>query len=142
MPALLQESGLPGGYGVVLLEALISLGAVCLLAWVLLRWAGRLQLGTAGRGRHLEVVERVPLDARRSLVLVRVGESVLLLGVGEGAAPRLLKELSADAIPELPAAERRSFAQVLAGLRRAGEAVHDGEGTEESGSSRESAQPR
>ena len=119
MAALLQTVGLPGGYGAVLLEALISLGAVCLLAWVLLRWASRLRIH--GRGGTLQVLERVPLDARRSLVLVRVGESVLLLGLGEGAAPRLLIELSPDVLEGLgegaESAGRRSFADVLAGLR-------------------------
>ena len=50
-----------------------------------------------------------------------VGESVLLLGLGEGAAPRLLKELTPDVLEGLgegaESAGRRSFADVLAGLR-------------------------
>ncbi|MEM1415752.1 MAG: flagellar biosynthetic protein FliO [Myxococcota bacterium] len=120
MPVVLQAAELPGGYGAALLQGLLSLGAVCLLAWVLLRWGARYRLGVGGRGRHLEVIERVPLDARRALVLVRVGESVLLLGVGEGAAPRLIKELPPGELPaDSVAAERRSFAEVLAAMRGA-----------------------
>jgi flagellar protein FliO/FliZ len=99
MPTLLQSA--PGGYGVALLQTLLALAAVCILAWVVLRWSARRGLGT-GRGR-VRVLERVPLDARRALYLVQIGERVLLVGAGEGGAPSLLAELDPSELP--PAAE-------------------------------------
>ena len=100
MIAILQVGAeLPGGYGVALVQAIAALVGVCLLAWVALRWAAKLGVGrTSGSGR-IEVLERVGLDARRALYLVRCDDSVLLLAVGDGAAPVLLKELSASEAP-------------------------------------------
>ena len=72
------QSGAPGGYGVALLQTLLALGAVSILAWVVLRWSARRGLGV-GRGRRVKVLERTPLDGRRALYLVSVGDRVLLL---------------------------------------------------------------
>lgn len=117
MHALLQAADgaaeLPGGYGVALLQTLLSLGAVCLLAWVALRWASRRGLGFGARGQRVKVLERVPLDPRRSLYLVEVGGKVLLLGAGDGASPRLLTELDPADLPEV-AETKRTFADVFA----------------------------
>ncbi len=115
--ALLQattEPELPGGYGIALLQSLLALMAVCILAWVLLRWASRRGLGT-GSGKRVKVIERISLDARRSLYLVEIGGKVLLLGAGDGASPTLLAELDPDAIPEPEPGKK--FADVLARLR-------------------------
>lgn len=86
-PAL---EGLPD-YGTELVRMLISLGAVLgllfLAAWLLPRWLARGR--TATPGRHLEVVETLRLDARRTLYLVRVGAQLVLIGGGEGGLVRL-----------------------------------------------------
>jgi len=92
-------------------QSLLALVAVCVLAWVVLRWSARAGLGI-GRGEHLEVVERMALDARRSIVVVRVGKRLLLLGVGEQAAPSLLTELDPDELPRREA-PKVSFLEVL-----------------------------
>jgi flagellar biosynthetic protein FliO len=111
---LLQAArSLPGGYGVALLQSLLALAAVCILAWVVLRWSAKAGLGGAG-GRHLEVLERLALDHRRGLVLVRAGKRVLVLGVGEGAAPTLLTELDPGDVP-VDRAAKVSFLEVLKG---------------------------
>ena len=107
---------LPGGYGAALLQGLISLAAVCLLIWIVLRWASQRGLGGASRGGRLRVLERLPLDPRRALLLVRVGERVLLIGTGDGAAPAVLKELDAEELEREAAVERRSFAKILGRL--------------------------
>lgn len=98
MITLLQSA--PGGYGVALLQSLLALAAVCVLAWVVLRWSARRGLGVT-RGR-VKVLERVPLDGRRSLYLVEIGERVLLIGAGEGGAPSLLAELDPSELPPAP----------------------------------------
>ena len=106
MIALLQSSaeaaGAPSGYGLALLQTLLSLLAVSALAWVVLRWAAQRGwgqgwlLGGKGKDARIEILERAPLDPRSALYLVRVGERFLLLGRGEGAAPALLAELDPE----------------------------------------------
>ena len=112
---LLQASGaatreLPGGYGASLLQSLLALAGVCVLAWVVLRWSARRGLGL-GAGQRVQVLERVPLDARRWIYLVRIGERVLVVGAGDGASPTLLAELAARDLPDAP--KQKSFLDVL-----------------------------
>lgn len=106
------ERPLPGGYGVALLQSLLALAAVCVLAWVVLRWSAKAGFGIGARGEHLEVIERLALDHRRSVVVVRVGQRMMLLGVGENAAPTLLAELQPGEIPR-EAMKKVSFLDVL-----------------------------
>lgn len=113
MPVFLQATDLPGGYGIALLQTVLALAAVCVLAWVVLRWSAKRGIGG---GRRVKVLERVPLDARRSLYLVKIGDRVLLLGGGDGAAPSLLAELTEGDLPELEDAPA-TFGAVLGKLR-------------------------
>ncbi len=114
----LLQSTPPGGYGVALLQTLLALGAVCILAWVVLRWSARRGLGL-GRPGRVRVLERVPLDGRRALYLIEIGERVLLVGAGEGGAPALIAELDASELP--PAPERpASLVELLGKLRAKG----------------------
>ncbi len=101
---------LPGGYGASLLQSLLALAAVCVLAWVVLRWSAQRGLGL-GQGQRVKVIERVPLDARRWVYLVQIGERVLVVGAGDGASPTLLTEMAAADLPDAP--EPRSFLEVL-----------------------------
>jgi flagellar biosynthetic protein FliO len=145
--ALLQQGGgsegLPPaatGYGVQLVRSLAALAGVCVAAWWVLRWAAKRGLGQMPKGRALRVLERVPLDARRSLYLVQVGQKRLLLGASEQSLS-LLAELrpedlasegaasaAGQGVSAVPAASRASgtsaqeaagarFAQVLARIR-------------------------
>ena len=118
MFALLQAADaahdpLTTSYGASLLQTLLALAAVCILAWVVLKWGAKKGLTFGARGRHIQLIERVPLDPRRSLSLVRVGGKILLIGVGDGAAPVLLKELSEGDLEAHKADPARSFREVL-----------------------------
>ena len=104
-----------GDYALSLVQAVVALALVCGLAWVSLRWAARHGLG-GGRGERMRVLERLPLDPRRSLFLVRVGSRVLLVGSGDGGAPQLLAELDPAEVPEPAAPARRPGSRWLAGL--------------------------
>lgn len=125
LSALLQAgepaTELPGGYGAALLQTLLALAVVCVLAWVVLKWASRRGFAFGAGGRRVKVLERVALDPRRTLYLVEVGGKVLLLGAGDGASPRLISELDPDALPDEPAKPKARFADVLGRLRGAGE---------------------
>ena len=91
-----------------------SLGVVCLLAYVALRWlAGR------GVGRAMGAIKiraRCPLEPRRSLYLVETAGRCFLVGVGDGPMS-LLAEVDATKVSEGAAATsqrpRGSFGDVL-----------------------------
>ncbi|MFW5875515.1 MAG: flagellar biosynthetic protein FliO [Myxococcota bacterium] len=121
MHVVLQGSGagdVPGGYGLALLQSLLALGAVCLLAWALLRWLGRRGFGRPPRGSRLRVIERTPLDGQRALYLVQVGDRVWLVGAGEGASPSLVAELDSADLPPEPEVARGGSGAVLGKLGR------------------------
>ncbi len=102
---------LPSGYGLYLLQTLLGLAAVCVLAYVLLRWAARRVYG-AREGSRVRVIERTPLEPRRTLYLVEAAGRVLLIGSSEGQVT-LLTEIDPKALPPPPPARR--FADVLKG---------------------------
>lgn len=87
-------------YIAAIAQTLVSLVAVCAAAWWVLRWGARRGLGGSGRGA-MTVLDRVALDARHAVTLVRVGKRVLVLGTSEQSVT-LLTELRED---ELAAAE-------------------------------------
>jgi len=113
-----------GGFGAQLARTSLALLIVCVAAWWLVRYAARRgMLGASARGRHMTVIERVALDPRRALHLVRVGDRVLVLGASEEGL-RTLAELSATELTlddhseepptDAPAKPKRSFADALA----------------------------
>ena len=76
-------------------QTILALGFVCLLAYVVLRVVlPRLHSGTAGR-TMVRVIDRTPLDQRRSLFVVEVTGRWLLLGSSEGGL-QLISELDAE----------------------------------------------
>lgn len=111
LQATTTHADLPGGYGVALVQALLALIAVCILAWIVLRWTAGRGLGALGGGQRVEVLERTHLDARRTLYLVKIGERAFLVGAGEGGAPSLLAEIPVKDLP--PAKPAVRFSDVL-----------------------------
>lgn len=98
-------------YASYLLETLATLLVVCAMAALLLYGARKLGVGRASGS--LELLGRLPLDARRSIVLVKVGETVFVVGVGDGAMSKL-GELPAASVPREAVEEPKTFATVLA----------------------------
>jgi flagellar biosynthetic protein FliO len=73
----------------------LSLGLVCLLAYVALKW-----LSKRGVGRSegpLQVLARCPLEPRRSIYVVQAAGRCFLVGVGDGPMA-LLAELDSAAV--------------------------------------------
>jgi len=96
--------------------ALIAvLGLIGLIAWAARRF-GLVPGGTIGGGRRLAVLETMPLDGKRRLVLVRRDdrEHLLLLGPGTGGDLVVERDIAARAMPTtqtLPAAAASPAAQ-------------------------------
>lgn len=93
-------------------ETLVTLLAIVLLAWLVLALARRGGMGRAAG--PLELVGRLPLDARRAVYLVRVNEKIFVLGASEAGLSKL-GELDREALPTSVAQlEPSSFREVLA----------------------------
>lgn len=117
--------GAPGSpswleYAGDLLRMVFALGFVCVIAWITLRFAASRGLGTNARGKRLEVIERLTLDPQRSLLIVRVDQRRLLIGIGAGAAPQLMTELDASGGPSTGVADvsAEELARVRDAVRR------------------------
>jgi len=109
------DSALPTlGWGSVAMS-LASLGVVCVLAYVALRWlAGR---GVGRATGAIKVLARCPLEPRRSVYLIETAGRCFLVGVGDGPMA-LLAEVDgatvADAAAAAPLRPKGAFADVLA----------------------------
>jgi flagellar biogenesis protein FliO len=99
-----------------IVETFVTLVGVIALA-VLVLYGGR-RLGFGRASGPLELVGRLPLDARRAVYLVKVGKLVYVVGASEGGLTRL-GELDADAVPAVSGSgPSRSFGEVLARVVR------------------------
>lgn len=74
------------------LAFVLGLGAICL--WALKRW-GAVSLGSRSR-IAVEVVQRISLGPKTGLAVVRVGEKVMAVSVGEGGLRPLFELDEAD----------------------------------------------
>jgi flagellar protein FliO/FliZ len=99
-----------------IVESLVTLLGVVMLAVVVL-YGGR-RLGIGRPSGPLELVGRLPLDARRAVYLVRVGKLVYVVGASEGGLTRL-GEIDADSVPSAgQGAPPPRFADILAKIAR------------------------
>lgn len=94
-------------YGTSLLSALLALAITAGLSYLLVRflpsarWLGRF----AGRARLMEIEDMLRIDAKSTLLIVRVENRRLLLASHSGAAPSLIGELGparAEALASVP----------------------------------------
>jgi len=93
------------------IETLVTLLAIVALAVVVLVGARRAGMGRADG--PLELVGRLPLDARRAVYLVRVGTTIYIVGASEAGIAKL-GEVGQGTL-DLPAApsDNESFREVL-----------------------------
>lgn len=85
-----------GGFATQLVRTSVALIVVCVAAFWLVRYAAqRGLLGAQSRAKHLSVIDKIALDPKRSVHLVRVGKRVLVLGASDEGL-RSLGELSLD----------------------------------------------
>jgi flagellar biogenesis protein FliO len=98
-------------YAGYLVETFVTLVAVCALAFVVL-WGAR-RLGIGRPSGPVELRGHLPLDGRRAIYLVQVGDQVFVVGVGEGGFTKL-GEISAASLPTPEPSRGVPFADVLA----------------------------
>lgn len=97
-PGAALADGAPevGPYASYIVQTIVTLLAVCAIAFVILYGARRLGVGRP-RG-PIELVGMLPLDARRSIYLVRVAGQVIVVGASEAGFTKL-GEISAGDLP-------------------------------------------
>lgn len=78
-------AGTAGGIGQATVALLVVLAVIFAVAWL----ARRLRGLTRGGGQGIEVLAQAAVGPRERVVVVRVGESRLLLGVAPGRVTRL-----------------------------------------------------
>jgi flagellar biosynthetic protein FliO len=91
-----------GTVGLQLLKAVAVLAAILAAAWAFRRFAAP-RLGLRPPAGRMRVIERLPLEPRRSLYLVEVDGVPHLIGVAEGSV-RLLDRPERLAPPATPVA--------------------------------------
>jgi flagellar protein FliO/FliZ len=100
-----------GSYAGYIVQTIVTLLAVCALAFIVLYGARRLGIGRP-RG-PIELVGLLPLDARRSIYLVKVAGQVIVVGASEAGFTKL-GEIRAEDMPPEVKVETAGFSEVLA----------------------------
>ncbi|QED27445.1 EscR/YscR/HrcR family type III secretion system export apparatus protein [Microvenator marinus] len=122
-------------YGWVLFRMVLMLGAVCILAWVSLKWGLKRWVTPDAKAGPMQVLARLPLEPRRTINLIKVGQRVLVVGSSEHGMHALgdlsldeveLEELDAksedaeEAEPKDEDSESSPFKNILDQVKRAG----------------------
>jgi len=94
------------------LETLVTLLAIVALAVLVLLGARRAGVGRPGG--PLELVGRLPLDARRAVYLVKVGATVYVVGASEAGIAKLGEVSESSLDLAAPASDGLSFREVMA----------------------------
>jgi len=112
--AVMDSSGSLPGLGGSLAVSLVSLGVVCLIAYVALKFLSRRGVGRPSG--PIKVMARCPLEPRRALYVVETAGRSFLIGVGDGPMTMLAELGTAEVQASLPAPEvsGAKFADVLA----------------------------
>jgi flagellar biogenesis protein FliO len=100
-----------GSYTGYLVETFVTLVAVCALAFAVL-WGAR-RVGIGRPSGPIELRGTLPLDGRRVVYLIQVGEQVFVVGAGEGGFTKL-GEIPASSLPAAEAPRGVAFQDVLA----------------------------
>ena len=102
----------------------VSLGIVCVVAYLALRWLGRRGF-TASPGGPLRVLARQSLDPKRSVFIIEAAKRCFLVGAGEGDMS-LIAELNPEVVAQdlavaatpRPGSAAKAFADVLGRVLR------------------------
>lgn len=88
----LDQSRTGSDLGILVVETVAILALIAAVAWLFVRFVAPRLRGVKGRRSRMRLLERLPLEPRRSLYVVEVDGAPLLIGVADGSV-RLLREL-------------------------------------------------
>ncbi len=94
------DSGRPASLWGSLLQMVVVLGGVSLLAYLVLgKLLPKLMRvpSPTGRPRMMRIVDRMPIDQRRSILVVSIGEQYFMVGNSEGGL-NLISQLDAETV--------------------------------------------
>jgi flagellar biogenesis protein FliO len=94
-----------------IIETFVTLLGVCVLAVAVL-WGAR-RLGVGRPSGPIDLCGHLPLDARRAIYVIRVGEQVFIVGVSEAGFTKL-GEMPAREMPASVPTRSTPFSEVLA----------------------------
>lgn len=85
----------PTSYGFLMLRMMLMVGVVCALAMVTLRWGLKRFVNPSSESKALAVIARLPLEPKRSLLVVRVATRHLIIASSEAGLTNM-GDLSAE----------------------------------------------
>jgi len=86
----------PASYGFLMLRMMLMVGIVCALAMVTLRWGLKRFVNPSSESKALAVVARLPLEPKRSLLVVRVATRHLIIASSEAGLTNMGDLSAAD----------------------------------------------
>lgn len=91
-------------YGSLLLQTILALILVCVLAYVLLRYGLKWLIPKPkGQIQAMRIIDRLPLEGRRAVYMVEIGEKVLILAATDS---------SINKVGELSSSELAGIAEI------------------------------
>ncbi len=85
----------PAAYGGILMRMILGLGAVCAIAFIALKWGLQRALMGKRDDQPIRVLARLPVEPRRSMMVIQVASRTLVIGASE-AGMELVAELHGE----------------------------------------------
>lgn len=101
------------GGTVSLMGTMLTLTAVLLLAWFLLRWILK-RVPSQGGSRHIKLLDRVAVTPDKCLLLVRVAEKTMLVGMTSHSVEKLCDIDDPEKTLETPEPDQPGFKRIFA----------------------------
>lgn len=98
---------------VSLMGTMLTLTAVLLVAWFLLRWIMK-KMPSQGGSRHIKLLDRVAVTPDKCLLLVRVAEKTMLVGMTSHAVEKLCDIEDPEGTLEAQTPEPPNFKRIFA----------------------------
>ena len=109
---------------------IVVLVLVMFLAYYATKWLGKKHMVQGGSSRNMEVLERIALGPDRQLMIVRVGEKHMLLGVTAQHIEFICDIAPEDLLPDVGTKPETSFSAALKNVLKNQWGINPGKGKE------------
>lgn len=99
----------------MIIFTMLSLVAVLVLAYFLMRWLSRRMNVNSGVSRKIKIIDRAALAPDKCLFVVRVAEKTILVGMSPNSVSKLCDIDDPDGVLDECEAAQESFASILRG---------------------------